>query len=158
MTAVQATAHALQLLDRDDEAMELLTEAVRHLQNAPVMAHLAMLQTELGRHEEALAIWDEMLKVAAELAHNPSGVLNYSALAYRELYDLDEARRRTEQVIELTAGMKFGMPKQFAGSDLIQTHLLGGDIGAAETEWPRRRRPSCDWRMRWPTKMSPPVE
>src|SRR4051794_5378149 len=98
----------------------------------------ALALAGLGRHEEALAIWDEMLKVAAELAHNPSGVLNFSALAYRELYDLDEARRRTEQVIELTAGMKFGMPKQFAGSDLIQTHLLGGDIGAAETEWPRR--------------------
>jgi class 3 adenylate cyclase/tetratricopeptide (TPR) repeat protein len=98
----------------------------------------ALALAGLGRHEEALAIWDEMLKIAAELGHNPSGVLNYSALAYRELYDLDEARRRTEQVIELTAGMKFGMPKQFAGSDLIQTHLLAGDVGAAETEWPRR--------------------
>jgi tetratricopeptide (TPR) repeat protein len=34
--------------------------------------------------------------------------------------------------------MKFGMPKQFAGSDLIQTHLLAGDVGAAEAEWPQR--------------------
>jgi class 3 adenylate cyclase/tetratricopeptide (TPR) repeat protein len=98
----------------------------------------ALALAGLGRHEEAIAIWEEMLEVARDLAHNPSGVLNYSALAYRELYDLDEARRRTEQVIELTAGMKFGMPKQFAGSDLIQTHLLAGDVGAAETEWTRR--------------------
>jgi tetratricopeptide (TPR) repeat protein len=79
-----------------------------------------------------------MLKIAAELGHNPAAVLNYSALAYREVYDLDEARRRTEQVIELTADMKFGMPKQFAGSDLIQTQLLAGDVGAAESEWPQR--------------------
>jgi class 3 adenylate cyclase/tetratricopeptide (TPR) repeat protein len=98
----------------------------------------ALALAGLGRHEEALAIWDEMLEIAAELDHNPSGVLNYSALAYRELYDLDEARRRSEQVIELTSGMKFGMPRQFAGSDLIQTHLLGGDVGAAQTEWPKR--------------------
>jgi class 3 adenylate cyclase/tetratricopeptide (TPR) repeat protein len=98
----------------------------------------ALALAGLGRHEEAIAIWEDMLKVARDLVHNPSGVLNYSALAYRELYDLDEARRRTEQVIELTAGMKFGMPKQFAGSDLIQTYLLAGDVGAAEQEWTRR--------------------
>ncbi len=92
----------------------------------------------LGRHEQALAIWDEMLKVAAELGHNPSTVLNYSALAYRELNDLEEARRRTETVLELTAGMQFGMPRQFAGSDLIQTQLLAGDVGAAQAAWPQR--------------------
>jgi len=92
----------------------------------------------LGRHEEALAIWDEMLKVAAELGHSPVTVLNYSALAYRELNDLEEARRRTETALELTAGMQFGMPRQFAGSDLIQTQLLAGDVGAAQAAWPRR--------------------
>jgi class 3 adenylate cyclase/tetratricopeptide (TPR) repeat protein len=92
----------------------------------------------LGRHEEALAIWDEMLKVAEDLGHNPATVLNYSALAYRELHDLAEARRRTETALELTAGMQFGMPKQFAGSDLLQTQLLAGDVGAAQTGWPDR--------------------
>jgi class 3 adenylate cyclase/tetratricopeptide (TPR) repeat protein len=98
----------------------------------------ALALAGLGRHEEAIAIWDEMLKIAAELGHNPAGVLNYSALGYRELYDLDEARRRSEQALELTAGMKFGMPRQFAGSDLIQTQLLAGEVGAAETDWPGR--------------------
>jgi class 3 adenylate cyclase/tetratricopeptide (TPR) repeat protein len=98
----------------------------------------ALALAGLGRHDEAIAIWDEMLKIAGELGHNPSGVLNYSALAYRELYDLDEARRRSEHVLELTAGMKFGMPRQFAGSDLIQTHLLAGDVGTAEADWAQR--------------------
>jgi tetratricopeptide (TPR) repeat protein len=41
-------------------------------------------------------------------------------------------------VIELSAGMPFGMPKQFAGSDLIATHLLAGDVGAAQALWPER--------------------
>jgi tetratricopeptide (TPR) repeat protein len=30
------------------------------------------------------------------------------------------------------------MPKQFAGSDMIQTKLLAGEVGAAQTEWPAR--------------------
>ncbi|MFL5945556.1 MAG: AAA family ATPase [Gaiellaceae bacterium] len=98
----------------------------------------ALALAGLGRHEEAFAIWHEMLRVAEELGHNPAGVLNYSALGYREVYDLEEARARSERALDLVAGMTFGMPKQFAGSDLIQTHLLAGDVGAAETEWPQR--------------------
>src|SRR5438552_7951084 len=34
--------------------------------------------------------------------------------------------------------MPFGMPKQFAGSDLIQTDLLAGDVGTAQADWPER--------------------
>jgi tetratricopeptide (TPR) repeat protein len=98
----------------------------------------ALALAGLGRHEEALAMWDDMLAIAAELGHNPSAVLNYSALAYRDLYDLEEARRRTEEVLERTHGMQFGMPRQFAGSDLIQTHLLSGDVGAAQATWPEK--------------------
>lgn len=98
----------------------------------------ALALAGLGRHEEAFAIWEEMLRIAQELGHNPAGVLNYSALGYREVYDLEEARSRSERALDLVAGMKFGMPKQFAGSDLIQTHLLAGDVGAAETAWPQR--------------------
>jgi class 3 adenylate cyclase/tetratricopeptide (TPR) repeat protein len=90
----------------------------------------------LGRHEEAIAIWDELFEVARELGPNPRVVLNYSALAYRELYDLDEARSRSEQVVELSGGMSFGMPMQFARSDLLFTQLLAGDIGGAQSVWP----------------------
>jgi class 3 adenylate cyclase/tetratricopeptide (TPR) repeat protein len=98
----------------------------------------ALALAGLGRHEEAFAMWDEMLKLASELGHNPAAVLNYSALAYREVYALDEARRRSETVLDLTAGMQFGMPRQFAGSDLIQTQLLAGEVGAAQAAWPQR--------------------
>jgi predicted ATPase/class 3 adenylate cyclase len=98
----------------------------------------ALALAGLGRHEEAIAIWDELFAVARELGQNPRVVLNYSALAYREVYDLAEARRRTEEALEHSAGMQFGMPKQFAGSDVIQTHLLAGDVGAALDEWPKR--------------------
>jgi class 3 adenylate cyclase/tetratricopeptide (TPR) repeat protein len=92
----------------------------------------------LGRHEEAIAIWDELLKLASDHGRSPNVLLNYSAIAYRELYLLDEARRRTEEALELSANLAFSMPRQFAGSDLLFTHLLRGDIGAAQAEWPRR--------------------
>jgi class 3 adenylate cyclase/tetratricopeptide (TPR) repeat protein len=96
----------------------------------------ALALAGLGRHEEAIAIWDELFVIARELGQNPRGLLNYSALAYRELLDLDEARRRSEEALELSAGETFGMPKQFAGSDLLFTALLAGDIGRAQTMWP----------------------
>jgi class 3 adenylate cyclase/tetratricopeptide (TPR) repeat protein len=98
----------------------------------------ALALAGLGRHEEAIAIWDDMLALASELGHNPMAVLNYSALAYREVHDLDTARQRSERALELASGEAFGMPRQFAGSDLIFTQLLAGDVGGAQAEWPSR--------------------
>ena len=96
----------------------------------------ALALAGLGRHEEAIAIWDELLEIAREHGRSPHVVLNYSALAYRELHDLDEARRRSEQALELAGGQSFGMPTQFANSDLLFTGLLAGDIGSAQAVWP----------------------
>jgi tetratricopeptide (TPR) repeat protein len=92
----------------------------------------------LGRHEEAIVIWDELFEVQKELGGPRRVVLNYSSLAYREVYDLPEARSRSEEALELSEGMPFGMPKQFAGADLVWTDLLAGDIGAAQAAWPER--------------------
>jgi tetratricopeptide (TPR) repeat protein len=112
--------------------------------------HEALALAGLGRHEEAIAIWDELLELARELGHNPQVVLNYSALAYRELHDLDEARKRSEQALELSAGEAFGMPRQFAGSDLVFTDLLEGDIGGAMTAW-RERWKDAERATAWTT-------
>jgi class 3 adenylate cyclase/tetratricopeptide (TPR) repeat protein len=91
----------------------------------------------LGRHEEAIGIWEELLVIARELGRNVRGLLNYSALAYRELLDLGEARRRSEEALELSAGQAFLMPLRFARSDLVLTDLLAGDIGRAQAAWPK---------------------
>jgi tetratricopeptide (TPR) repeat protein len=98
----------------------------------------ALALAGLGRHEEAIRLWAELFSLAQELGQNPRVVLNYSALAYREVYDLAEARTRTEHALELSEGMPFSMPRQFAGSDLIWTCLLEGDVGGAEAAWPHR--------------------
>jgi tetratricopeptide (TPR) repeat protein len=100
--------------------------------------HQALSLVALGRHEEAIAIWDELLKIAGDHGRSPNVLLNYSSVAYRELYLLDEARRRTEEALELSADLAFSMPRQFAGSDLLFTLLLVGDVGTAQTLWPAR--------------------
>ena len=97
----------------------------------------ALALAGLGRHEEAIAIWDELLGVSNDLVGRRSPVvLNYSALAFRELQDLDEAQRRSEEALELSGADAFGMPRQFAGSDLLFTYLLTGDLGKAHEVWP----------------------
>ena len=98
----------------------------------------ALALVGLGRHEEAIAIWQELFEMAEQLGENRRVLLNYSALAYREVYDLDEARARSAEALELSEGMTFGMPLQFAGADLVWTHILGGDVGAAQGLWPER--------------------
>ncbi|MEA2461418.1 MAG: hypothetical protein QOH90_1595, partial [Actinomycetota bacterium] len=97
----------------------------------------ALSLAALGRHEEAIRIWDELFAIARDVLGQESRVLlNYSSLAYRELFDLDEARRRSETALELSEGMSFGMPLRFARSDLLFTDLLSGDIETAERTWP----------------------
>jgi class 3 adenylate cyclase/tetratricopeptide (TPR) repeat protein len=110
----------------------------------------ALTLAGLGRHEEAIAIWDELFAVADDLGHPRQVLLNYSTLAYRELYDLDEARRRSEEALELASGVAFGMPRQFAGSDLLFTQLLAGDVGSAQSAWPERWE-SADHATAWTT-------
>ncbi len=51
--AVQAAAHYLVQLNRDEEALALLTEAARHLQCGDLLIQRASLERELGRYREA---------------------------------------------------------------------------------------------------------
>jgi class 3 adenylate cyclase len=96
----------------------------------------ALALAGLGRHEEAIQIWDELFVVARELGRSITGLLNYSSLAYRELLDLEEARTRSEEALELSAGRSFGMPSAFASSDLVFTDLLADEVGRAQAAWP----------------------
>lgn len=50
---VQSAAHLLVLLDRDNEALELLTQASKQIESSGVVAQLAQLQIELGHFAEA---------------------------------------------------------------------------------------------------------
>jgi tetratricopeptide (TPR) repeat protein len=51
--AVQGAAHALELTNRDHEAIQLLTEAAERLESGHVVYQLAGLQMELGQYQAA---------------------------------------------------------------------------------------------------------
>ncbi len=50
---IQSVAHMFQLLDRDDEALELLTNAAQRVESIPVLHQLATLQINLQQYEKA---------------------------------------------------------------------------------------------------------
>src|SRR5256886_2089480 len=96
----------------------------------------AMVLTSTGRYEEGLALFDQTLDLARKLGRSTRIVQNYSTLPLRDLFDLGEARRRTEDALvgsELLTG--FTMPRAMAMADLVQTALLQGDITTAENTW-----------------------
>lgn len=96
-----------------------------------------MAATGLGRHEEALAALGATMELAKELGRDPSYLLNYTSMVYRELLDLGVARRHSEEALETALGKSFGMPRRFAQCDLVFTSLLEGDVGGAQADWPK---------------------
>ncbi len=50
---VQAEAHLLQVMGKEREALERLTEAAEHIESGIVVAHLAGIQADLGHHHDA---------------------------------------------------------------------------------------------------------
>jgi tetratricopeptide (TPR) repeat protein len=50
---VQAEAHVLQLMGRESEALERLTDASTHIESGIVVAHLAGVQMDLGHYHDA---------------------------------------------------------------------------------------------------------
>jgi class 3 adenylate cyclase/tetratricopeptide (TPR) repeat protein len=95
-----------------------------------------LLLTSIGRYEQALASFERVIALGRELGRPVRVLLNYSSMAYRELYDLDEARKRSEESLsQKGTSSSFHMPWMNATVDLIQTDLMAGEFGAAELRW-----------------------
>ena len=90
----------------------------------------------MGRHEEALAIFDATIALGRELGRSVRVVLNYSSMAFRDLLDTAEARRRSEEAIDMPGPRSFNMPKMQSRVDLLFTDLIEGEIGRAQAAWP----------------------
>jgi class 3 adenylate cyclase/tetratricopeptide (TPR) repeat protein len=95
-----------------------------------------LLFTAMGRYEEAISSFDAVIAFGRELGRPVRVLLNYSTTAYREIYDLDEARRRSEESLAIKGrSTSFHMPWMNALVDMIQTDVLAGEIGAATARW-----------------------
>ncbi|MGE3803072.1 MAG: tetratricopeptide repeat protein [Gemmataceae bacterium] len=64
---VQSKAHILQQLDRDQDALELLTEAADRIESLPVLAQLAAIQTELRHYQDARQTYERFAELAVLL-------------------------------------------------------------------------------------------
>jgi class 3 adenylate cyclase/tetratricopeptide (TPR) repeat protein len=91
----------------------------------------------MGRYEEAIAIFDERIALCREMERPVPVHLNYSTVALRDIFDLDEARRRNEEALGEMVWSSFNMPWHNAEVDLVFDDLLAGDIGSAEARWPK---------------------
>jgi tetratricopeptide (TPR) repeat protein len=100
---------------------------------------LGLALTGLGRHEEALRVFESVVAQGRELELVPtftSRTMNMQAGALRELFDLEAARRLNEEAIELAERSAFTYGEVQGKIDLLVTDLAEGDVGRAETAWP----------------------
>ena len=136
-------SHTHYWVGNNERALEL-SRAVRELAADPTsieallrgrgMEGLALANG--GRYEEAIEIFERVIALGRDLGRPVRVLLNYSSMALRDLYDLDEARRRSEEALSQSErSSTFHMPYMNAVVDLIQTELLAGEVGAAEVLW-----------------------
>jgi class 3 adenylate cyclase/tetratricopeptide (TPR) repeat protein len=89
----------------------------------------------LGLYEQAIATVDRTIALGRELGRPVGVVLNYSTLPLRDVYDLEEARARTEEAVGHRTWSGFQMPRLNSLVDLLATDLLAGEVGPAQARW-----------------------
>ena len=99
----------------------------------------ALTLTGMGRHEEALPRFEELIARGREFELVPrmtARALNMSSALYRDLFQLDEATRRNQEAAELGAAAGFANAVLQSGIDQLFTDLARGEVGGAEARWP----------------------
>lgn len=93
-SAVSAAAHYLTLLERDGEALELLTRSSENVENGWILKQLSELQTELGMHGESYASLQRAMELMPMLEEDTAKWLygGLSDSAYLK-GDFDEAAK-----------------------------------------------------------------
>ena len=130
--------------ERAEELARRATEVGGQTQNVEALLRGGGWQgvslAAMGRTEEALEVFEGLIETAEKIGRprfaSPS--LSYSTLALRDLYLIDDARRRNEQALELVRREgQWGMPGMQAEIDLMIADLMEGEFGRTQREWPR---------------------
>ena len=79
-SCISAVAHYLTLLERNDEALDLLSNVIQKVENGWLLKELADLQTELGLHGEAYATYQRCVEFFPRLEKKSAEWL-YGALS-----------------------------------------------------------------------------
>ena len=99
----------------------------------------ALTLTGMGRHEEALPRFEEVIARGRDFGLVPrmtARALNMSSELYRDLFQLDEATLRNQEAAELGAAAGFANAVLQSGIDQLFTDLARGEVGRAEARWP----------------------
>ncbi|HUE68553.1 MAG TPA: hypothetical protein VMP38_10255, partial [Candidatus Acidoferrum sp.] len=96
----------------------------------------AQILCSLGQYEESIRLFDETTRIAVEAGRPIRIVRNYSTQPLRELFDLAEARRRSEESLEgADEAEGFMMPRANARADVMTVAVMTGDLETAEKFW-----------------------
>ena len=92
-----------------------------------------------GRTEEAIEWLDGIFVRAQDVDPRwGAAALNYSSLAFRDMFMFEEARKRNQQALELViARGAWGMPELEGEIDLLFTDLAVGEVGRVQRSFPR---------------------
>jgi class 3 adenylate cyclase/tetratricopeptide (TPR) repeat protein len=105
-------------------------------------SHYGLGLVGLGRHEEALRLYQRVVASGKELELAPrftARVVSMWAGALRELYDTEEARRLNAEAIDLAGRAAFPPPRVQAAIDLLFLDIIEERFDAAERAWPGLR-------------------
>ena len=90
----------------------------------------------LGRYEESIVASNDAIELSRKLGRSDNVVMNYSTLALREIFAVDEALSRSETVIGRLGPSSFNMPWLNGRADRLGSLLLKGELGQVERDWP----------------------
>jgi class 3 adenylate cyclase/tetratricopeptide (TPR) repeat protein len=102
-------------------------------------AHLGLGLAGVGRHEEALAAFEQAVTQGAMFEVEPRFTSRATAMwagVLRELFEIEEARRLNERAIALGEEARFPGSQVSGKIDLLLLDLMAGDVGRAESAWP----------------------
>ncbi len=102
-------------------------------------ADLGLVLTGMGRHEEALVVFEEVVARGREIELVPrftARAMNMWAGALREMFDTEAARALNEEAVEIATRVAFPYAQMQGRIDLLQADLADGDASAADKAWP----------------------
>jgi class 3 adenylate cyclase/tetratricopeptide (TPR) repeat protein/energy-coupling factor transporter ATP-binding protein EcfA2 len=102
-------------------------------------AQLGLSLAGLGRHEDALALFERVVALGRELEPQPrftSRAINMWAGVLHELFDVDTARAKNEEAIALGERATFPGSQVSGKIDLVFSDLVLGEVGRAEAALP----------------------
>ncbi len=95
----------------------------------------AIILSGIGRYEDAISAAQDAIELARTMGRKVNVVTNYSTLPLREIFAVDEALTRSEEVEDRLGPSDFNMPWMNARADVFVARVMKGDTSRALRDW-----------------------